>query len=65
MWTHDRPARGARTPHPTAPGPDAHVRARAAARLAPVCAGWPPDQFAALLADVVQFRLRWAAWDRA
>jgi uncharacterized protein YbjT (DUF2867 family) len=40
------------------------LAATVAARLAPVCAGWPPEQFDALVADVVQFRLRWAAWDR-
>lgn len=31
----------------------------ARARLAAVCVGWSPDQFAALVADVVRFRERW------
>lgn len=37
------------------------LAAAAQARLRPVCVGWPPEQFAALIADVVRFRERWDA----
>lgn len=35
----------------------------AESRLRRVCAGWPDDQFATLLGDVVRFHERWDAWD--
>lgn len=62
-----------REPHPDAaarstpasepPAADARVarlRAEVAARLAPVCAGMPPEPFARLVEDVAQFTLRWS-----
>ncbi|GJG86719.1 hypothetical protein tb265_19000 [Gemmatimonadetes bacterium T265] len=39
------------------------ITAAAQACLRPLCADWPPEQFSALISDVVRFRERWDAWD--
>lgn len=49
---------------PVSTGPSsAEVRRMVVSRLRRVCAGWPAEQFAALIADVVRFHERWDARD--
>jgi hypothetical protein len=53
------------TPHVPVPGARAdaaaRLRAEVAARLRPVCASMPAEEFARLVEDVAAFKLRWAS----